>query len=66
MLCIDPRALLIGFVEALAKNSKNNKALFRKAKALGELGFFERADKIFKELIEADPPGAHFLSMYLA
>ncbi|KAI0342797.1 TPR-like protein [Trametopsis cervina] len=40
--------------KALAKNSKNSKALFRKAKGLGEQGFFERAEKILEELLKED------------
>ncbi|KAI0950989.1 hypothetical protein AcW1_008149 [Taiwanofungus camphoratus] len=45
--------------KALAQNGNNFKALFRKAKALGELGYFEKAEKILEELLEkneADAP----------
>ncbi|KAF7797314.1 hypothetical protein EIP86_008509 [Pleurotus ostreatoroseus] len=42
--------------KALAKNSANSKALFRKGKALGEMGYFERADKILSDLLAKDPP----------
>ncbi|KAI0319226.1 hypothetical protein OF83DRAFT_1055364 [Amylostereum chailletii] len=37
-------------VQAIDKNEKNYKALFRKAKALGELGYFERAERILEDL----------------
>ncbi|KAM6504333.1 hypothetical protein JOM56_001276 [Amanita muscaria] len=36
--------------KALAKNAKNYKAMFRKGKALGEQGFFEKAEKILEQL----------------
>ncbi|KAH9940966.1 hypothetical protein B0H21DRAFT_753811, partial [Amylocystis lapponica] len=34
--------------KAISQNENNYKALFRKAKALGELGFFEKAEKILR------------------
>jgi tetratricopeptide (TPR) repeat protein len=43
--------------KALARNSKNYKAMFRQGKALGEQGFFERAEKILEELIKESPAG---------
>jgi len=43
--------------KALAKNPKNYKAMFRRGKALGEQGFFERAEKILEELIKESPTG---------
>jgi tetratricopeptide (TPR) repeat protein len=43
--------------KALAKNPKNYKAMFRRGKALGEQGFFERAEKILEELINESPTG---------
>ncbi len=43
--------------KALARNSKNYKAMFRRGKALGEQGFFERAEKILEELIKESPAG---------
>jgi tetratricopeptide (TPR) repeat protein len=43
--------------KALAKNPKNYKAMFRRGKALGELGYFERAEKILEELIKESPAG---------
>ncbi|KAJ7455329.1 TPR-like protein [Mycena galericulata] len=36
--------------KALAKNENNYKAMFRKAKALGEQGYFERAVKLLEDL----------------
>ncbi|KAI0280791.1 hypothetical protein BGY98DRAFT_1075878 [Russula aff. rugulosa BPL654] len=44
--------------KALARNSKNYKAMFRRGKALGEQGFFERAEKILEELIKDSPADA--------
>ncbi|KAI0690150.1 hypothetical protein BC835DRAFT_1407601 [Cytidiella melzeri] len=41
--------------KALAKNSKNSKALFRKAKGLGEQGYFEKSEKILEDLLKEDP-----------
>ena len=43
--------------KALARNSKNYKAMFRRGKALGEQGYFERAEKILEELIRESPAG---------
>jgi len=40
--------------KALAKDSENQKALFRKGKALGELGFFEKAEKLLSDLLAKD------------
>lgn len=44
--------------QALAKNSLNTKALFRKGKALGELGQFEKSQKILDDLLTKNLPGA--------
>lgn len=44
-------------LKALAQNGNNFKALFRKAKALGELGHFEKAEKILEELLEKNEAG---------
>ncbi|KAH9178165.1 TPR-like protein [Lactarius sanguifluus] len=44
--------------KALAKNPKNYKAMFRRAKALGEQGYSERAEKILEELIKQSPADA--------
>ncbi|KIJ31346.1 hypothetical protein M422DRAFT_70891 [Sphaerobolus stellatus SS14] len=38
--------------KALSKNKDNHKALFRRAKANGEMGFLEKATKLFEELRE--------------
>jgi tetratricopeptide (TPR) repeat protein len=43
--------------KALAKNPKNYKAMFRRGKALGEQGYFERAEQILEELIKESPSG---------
>ena len=44
---------------ALGYNKKNYKASFRKARALKEQGYFEKAEKILEELIkDGDPNGA--------
>ena len=52
---------------ALQLNKKNYKAAFRKARALKEQGYFEKAEKILQELInDGDPNGAsdvRFLSV---
>ena len=34
--------------------------LFRKAKALGELGFFEKAEKILDDLLKKEDSGKYF------
>lgn len=52
--------------KALGKNPKNYKAMFRRAKALGEQGYSERAEKILEELIKQSPAGKHFLSWWHA
>ncbi|KAF8486065.1 hypothetical protein DFH94DRAFT_710122 [Russula ochroleuca] len=44
--------------KALSRNPKNYKAMFRRGKALGEQGFFERAEKILEELIKESPADA--------
>ncbi|THV07323.1 TPR-like protein [Dendrothele bispora CBS 962.96] len=44
--------------KALAKNDKNYKAMYRKAKALAEQRFFEKAEKIYLELKEKNPSDA--------
>lgn len=43
--------------KALLRNPKNYKAMFRRGKALGEQGFFERAEKILEEIIKDSPAG---------
>ncbi|TBU41938.1 TPR-like protein [Dichomitus squalens] len=42
--------------EALRHNKKSYKALFRKARALKEQGYFEKAEKILEELIKDGDP----------
>ena len=42
---------------ALAKNGDNFKALFRKGKSLGELGYFEKAETLFGDLLKRNPAG---------
>ncbi|PFH53168.1 hypothetical protein AMATHDRAFT_1587 [Amanita thiersii Skay4041] len=44
--------------KALTKNEKNYKAMFRKAKALGEQGYFEKAEALLKKLKEQNPTDA--------
>jgi len=41
--------------KALAKNENNYKAMFRKGKALGEQGFFEKALSVLEELKKKNP-----------
>lgn len=41
--------------KALAKNEDNYKAMFRKGKALGEQGFFEKAIKVLEDLRKKNP-----------
>jgi len=43
---------------ALAINPKNSKAMFRKAKALGEQGYFEKAEKLLEDLLKQDDSDA--------
>ena len=50
--------------KALARNPKNYKAMFRRGKALGEQGYFERAEKILEELIRDSPAGKLTLLRY--
>ncbi|KAJ7170835.1 hypothetical protein C8R43DRAFT_1150277 [Mycena crocata] len=44
--------------KALAKNESNYKAMFRKAKALSEQGYFERAVKLLEDLKSKSPADA--------
>lgn len=48
---------------ALAKNGENFKALFRKGKAYGELGFFEKAEPILLDLLKRNPAGECVLGL---
>ncbi|KAF7336726.1 Tetratricopeptide repeat protein 9C [Mycena venus] len=44
--------------KALAKNENNYKAMFRKAKALSEQGYFERSVKVLEDLKSKSPADA--------
>jgi hypothetical protein len=48
-------------LQALSKNPTNSKALFRKAKALGELGYFEKAEAVLNEVKKVAPNGGSCL-----
>jgi len=48
-------------LQALSKNEANSKALFRKAKALGELGYFEKAETVLNEIKKVSPSGELYL-----
>ncbi|KAF9484411.1 TPR-like protein [Pholiota conissans] len=52
--------------KALAKNENNYKALFRKGKALGEQGFFEKAVKILEDLKTKNPTDAALVDQEIA
>jgi len=52
--------------KALSKNPANSKALFRKAKALGELGFFEKAEVVLNEIKKVAPNEAPMVDAELA
>jgi len=43
--------------KVLAKNADNVKAKFRKGKALGELGYFEKATVVLEDLLKANEKG---------
>lgn len=43
--------------QILAKNADNVKAKFRKGKALGELGFFEKANAMLEDLLKNNEQG---------
>ena len=50
--------------QALEKNGNNYKAMFRKGKALGELGFFEKSEKVLEELKSKSPAGILYVLIY--
>ncbi|KAF8896278.1 hypothetical protein BD779DRAFT_1659859 [Infundibulicybe gibba] len=52
--------------KALAKNENNFKAMFRKGKALGELGFFEKSVKILEEVKTKNPSDANAVDSEVA
>ncbi|KIK10190.1 hypothetical protein K443DRAFT_670815 [Laccaria amethystina LaAM-08-1] len=52
--------------KALAKNENNYKAMFRKGKALGEQGFFEKSVKILEDLKSKNPTDAAAVDQEIA
>jgi len=52
--------------KALAKNESNYKAMFRKAKALGEQGFFDKALKILEDIKTKNPSDATLVDQEIA
>jgi len=52
--------------KALAKNENNYKAMFRKGKALGEQGFFERSVKILEDVKTKNPTDAVMVDAEIA
>jgi len=52
--------------KAIAKNPANSKALFRKGKALGELGYFEKAETVLLEAKKVAPNEAPLVDAELA
>ncbi|KAH7106213.1 hypothetical protein BKA62DRAFT_686370 [Auriculariales sp. MPI-PUGE-AT-0066] len=52
--------------KAIAKNDKNYKAIFRKGKALGELGYFEKAEKLLTQLKKDNPTDEAIIDAELA
>ncbi|KAL0573222.1 hypothetical protein V5O48_008742 [Marasmius crinis-equi] len=52
--------------KALAKNDRNFKAMFRKAKAVGEQGYFEKCEKLFEELKSKNPDDTQIVDQELA
>ncbi|KAJ8072355.1 hypothetical protein PM082_015914 [Marasmius tenuissimus] len=57
---------LAPFYQALAKNDQNFKAMFRKAKALGEQGYLEKCEKLFEELKTKNPDDTALVDQELA
>jgi len=52
--------------KALDKNPENYKAAFRKGKAQGELGYFEKAEKTLTDLLAKNPADAPIIKKELA
>jgi len=52
--------------KALAKNENNYKAMFRKGKALGEQGFFDKALKVLEDLKKKNPTDATLVDQEIA
>jgi len=48
--------------KALAKNENNYKAMFRKGKALGEQGFFDKALNVLEDLKKKNPADISLVS----
>lgn len=58
VLCSDSSGItVVPPPQVLAKNADNVKAKFRKGKALGELGHFEKATTILEDLLKAGEKG---------
>lgn len=49
--------ITVSRLKALALDKENVKAKFRKAKAQGEIGYFEKAEVLMNELLAKNPPG---------
>jgi len=52
--------------KALAKNESNYKAMFRKGKALGEQGFFEKALKVLEDIKTKNPSDTELVDQEIA
>ncbi|KAF8899930.1 hypothetical protein CPB84DRAFT_1825204 [Gymnopilus junonius] len=52
--------------KALAKNENNYKAMFRKGKALGEQGFYDKAVKVLEDLKKKNPSDVTLVDQELA
>ncbi|KDQ59312.1 hypothetical protein JAAARDRAFT_34048 [Jaapia argillacea MUCL 33604] len=52
--------------KALSKNSDNYKALFRKGKALGELGYYDKAVVVLEDLLKKNPSDAPTINAELS
>jgi len=52
--------------KALAKNENNYKAMFRKGKALGEQGFFDKAVTVLEDLKKKNPTDITLVSQEIA
>jgi len=52
--------------KGLAKDSQNSKLLFRKGKALAELGHYEKGVKILKDLLQTAPEETAKINVELA
>ncbi|KAF9267883.1 TPR-like protein [Marasmius fiardii PR-910] len=52
--------------KALSKNEQNYKAMFRKAKSLGEQGYLEKCEKVFADLKSKNPDDTQVVDTELA